>query len=83
MYLVKRGRPSSSVVIARASEGLSAVKARKTDELTRRKLPAGVVLPNSSVKNRGLTEFIESQQGMRNATVRPPGILANRSMLPS
>ena len=54
-----------------------------TDESTRRKCPAAVVLPNSSVKNRGPTEFIESQQGMRNASAGPPGILASKSMASS
>jgi hypothetical protein len=51
-----------------------------TDESTRTKFPAAVILPNNSVKNRGPTEFIESQQGMRNAMAGPPGIRASKSI---
>ena len=42
-----------------------------------RKCPSGVVLLKISAKNRGLTEFIESQQGMRKATGPPLGIRLN------
>ena len=56
------------------------VKSMKTEESIRVKLPAGVVRLKISAKKRGLIEFIESQQGIRNAASSLFGISDNRSM---
>ena len=58
----------------------SGVKRLKTDESARRKFPASVVLCMISAKKRGLTEFCESQQGMRKATGSVFGMVKSRSM---
>ena len=54
----------------------------KTDESIERNFPPGLVLLKISAKNRGLTVFIESQQGIRNATGVLPGIWFIRSTQP-
>ena len=53
---------------SRGRAGSSGVNSMNTEVSMARKWPSGVVLLKISAKNRGLTEFMESQQGMRNAT---------------
>ena len=45
-----------------------------TEESMVRNWPAALVRLKSSAKKRGLALFMESQQGIRNATGRLPGI---------
>ena len=54
----------------------------KTDESIESIFPFSLVRLKISAKKRGLAEFIESQQGMRNATGLLFGMLASKSTPP-
>ena len=74
MYLRNRSLPSGSKTRSRGRLGSSGVKTVKTDESIDSEWPPLLFLAKISEKNRGLTVFIESQQGIRNATGLLPGI---------
>src|SRR6185312_15841759 len=78
-YLRNRSRPSRSWTSARGRAGSSEVQTWNTEESIARWRPSLLVLLKISAKKRGLTVFCESQQGIRNATGRLPGILLRRS----
>ena len=76
MYLVKRSFPTSS-----AGNCLSfSLNHTNIDESLCRNEPRGVVWLKISAKKRGLSEFIESQHGMRKHTGSMFGMPLSRSM---
>src|SRR5436190_912013 len=81
-YFRNFSAPSASITRARGNAESPADKMFITDESASRKWPAGVVRLKISAKSRGLGLLIESQQGVRKATGRLPGICVMRSRQP-
>ena len=67
-------RPSASITNSRGNDGSLGVVMLKTELSIVKNRPCSVVLLNISSQNRGLGVLSESQQGIRNATGRFPGI---------
>ena len=80
------GRPSSSAVSDRGRAGSSAVKARNTDESTRRKLPAGVVFPETTdevVAVRGTLHRVVDSRGYAASDFHVHSIYSPDSRVPA
>src|SRR6184192_1280104 len=82
MYLLNLVWPLASTTRSRGKAGSLVVKMFITEESIVRNCPAPFVPLNNSAKSRGLALSIESQQGVRKAHGRLPGIWLSRLMLP-